>query len=191
MSETGKEETEYSDIDNKLIQILEDTITELDRPDWKEKYGSELNTVRQTHTDLTRSYYFMSISMIKGTIVLLLGILVIDLFMGLQNLIYGLSVNIWGTMFIIYPSLRGRYVITSVVESVSEEVTRELEIKKMVSKNIGFCLLILGFALQIFAHQSEYSQVISTNYLHQILPEWTVFIFILIVFYLASIAVSR
>lgn len=191
MSETDENGDKYPDIDNKLILILEDTITKLDRPDWKEKYGSELNSVRQTHTDLTRSYYFMSMSMIKGTLVLLAGLLIIDLFIELQNLIYGLSVNIWGTMFIIYPSLRGRYVITSVVENVSEEVTRELEIKKMVSKNLGFGLLILGFILQIFAHQSEYSQVISTNYLQQIFPEWIAFIFIFIVFYFASIAVSH
>lgn len=191
MSEDEEKTGPYADIDNRGVPLLETIITTLDRPRWKEKYGSDLETVRQTHIALTRSYYFMSKSAIKGTFVLLIGLLAIDFLIDLQSFIYGLSTNIWGTMFLVYPSLRGRYVISAIAEGVSEDAVRQLEISKMVSTNLGFAILAFGFVLQIFAHQIASSEFISTNYMEPIVPEWTVFLMIFLVFILASKGVSN
>ncbi len=191
MSEESEGSDPYADIDNKAMPLLEKITTTLDNPRWKEEYSSELETVNQTHVSLTRAYYFMGMSAVKGTLVLFMGLLLIDLAINLQSFIYGLSANIWGTMFIIYPSLRGRYVIASISENVSKDAIREIEIRKMVCTNIGFVVLILGFVLQIFSHQMVSEEIFSTNYLESVIPSWAVFVFIFFSFIFAMRTVSN
>ena len=191
MSSEKDQSDPYDDIENIWISKLERAIERLDVAKWKNEYGSELDTVRKTHVEMTRTYYFVSMGTIKGTACLLFCLLMIDLMIEFQSYIYGLSANIWGTMFIIYPSLRGRYLITAIVEDVDQSLIRELEIKKMAFTNTGFGLLILGFGLQIFAHQSTGDEFLSWNFLENVIPGWFVFPLLLIAFYLSTRVVSR
>jgi len=175
-----KENTESNNADivmntrKRILIHLKSVLDRLDESSWKEKYESDLDTVEESHNLLAVRYYEVTNSAVKGLVILLTCLIIIDLLVEMNSLVYGLTVNLWGSIFLIYPSFRGKYMISSISESVDEQAIREIEVNRMVFTNIGFFLLILGFLLQIIAHQVFSYGFITTNILSIYLSEWTV-----------------
>ena len=169
--------------DDEYIERMREVVKNLDSPKWKAKYENELETVEESHELLAQTYYEVIQGVIIGTLLLLIFLVLVDVALYFHALIYGLTINIWGTMFMIYPSLRGRYMIAGISENVDRNAIRRIETRRVVFTLSGFSLLAFGFVLQILAHQSlRGSELITQNWLSGTLPEWSVILFIFIGF---------
>lgn len=165
--------------DDKYREQMREVVKSLDSPKWKAKYGDELKTVEESHELLARTYYEILQGVIVGTLLLLIFLVLVDLALYFHASIYGLTINIWGTMFMIYPSFRGRYMIAGISEGVDREAIRRIETRRVVFTLAGFTLLAFGFVLQILAHQSvKGDELLTQNSLGGTLPEWSAVLFI-------------
>jgi hypothetical protein len=169
--------------EEEYVERMKKVVKSLDNPKWRERYGDELETVEESHDLLAQTYYEVIKGVIVGTLILLSFLVLVDVALYFQSSIYGLTINIWGTMFMIYPSLRGRYMIAGISEGVDREAIRRIETRRVVFTLSGFTLLAFGFVLQILSHQSvSGDELFTQNYLKTYLPEWTTLIFLFLGF---------
>jgi len=169
-----------------LWEFLKGIIDNLNESSWEKKYKSELETVEECHNQLAARYFNVTLSAVRGLIILLTGLILVDFLVEMNSLVYGLSINLWASVFLIYPSFRGKYMIASISERVDKKAIREIEVNRMVFSNIGFILLILGFLLQIISHQIITDGLVTTNLLADYLPGWTVVPLTIIVLILST-----
>jgi len=90
---------------------------------------------------------------LRDAILLLLLIGIIDFCIGLNQQIYGLGISAYSAIFMVYPSLNGRYVIAALNDPDNIENKISLDAERTVMTNISFVLLTFGFILQMIAVQ--------------------------------------
>lgn len=165
------------------MERMKSALTSLDDPQLKRVYGDELETVDKAHQRLAEAYYEVLSGALVGTIGIILMLVVFDLLIYIDAVLYGLTINIWASLFILYPSLRGRYMVAAISENVETEAIRKMETRRGVFTLVGWFLMAVGFGLQVFARQSIDGQFLALDILESYLPEWSLIPYLIIVFY--------
>jgi hypothetical protein len=71
----------------------------------------------------------------------------------------------------VFPSLKGRYVVATAVQGKPNEAIHRLEAQEVVTANVGFVILAVGFIFQLFSEQLlTTEEVIRANRLVDLLP---------------------
>ena len=93
--------------------------------------------------------------------------------MYLNAQVYGLVIGLWGATLMVYPDLKGRFVIATISEG-NTDAQRQLAVRNMAFSNAAFALIAAGFLLQIGAVQVlPGSELVPFNILPFVLPQWT------------------
>lgn len=172
--------------------IKSQLIPRLDDEGWNERYESEPEQVEESTTILTEEYYDMAVPAFWSFTVLVILLFVVDYLVALNGQMYGLFVNIWASIFLIFPSLKGRYVIATAVEGKSSEALSRLQAQEMVTANAGFAFLALGFIFQVFSAQFLISEeFILANILSDYASWWITLILLTLTFGISSLVMAK
>lgn len=173
-------------LEGKAKIVAELLIPPLDNPNWKEKYSPSQEAVEKAQAALGKEYSEIGWPAAKKTFLLILLIGLLDYAISLDPIVYGLAVNISGAVFLFYPSIRGRYTVATLADGENSTAKREIQVRQMAFSNVGFCLLGLGFLLQLFAVQLVgEGGLIIVNALSHVVPEWSTPMLVLVACYLA------
>lgn len=152
----------------------------LDSPEWNERYEPDPDSVKQSADILAKEYYDLAAPEFYSTISLIILLLLVDHMLFINVQIYGLFIDIWAAVFLIFPSLKGRYITATSAEGTPAEAIHRLEAQEMVSANIGFVFLALGFILQVLSIQLIPSgEFLQANQLAPYVPSWATIVLLL------------
>lgn len=167
----------------KEIERMKKVVEWMDDAHFKNEYGDELESIEESHQLLAEAYF----EVLTGALVTTLGIfallLLYDTLMHLDSIIYGLTINAWAALFILYPSLRGRYMVAGISENIDRAAIRRIEIRRGVFTLVGWGLMALGFGLQVLAHQVVWGQLLTWDVVDQFVTGWIIVPYLIIVFY--------
>ena len=79
---------------------------------------------------------------------ILLSVALIDWVFSINPLIYGLCINLYASIVMAVPSLKGVHSI-ALITAQNTEAIRRIEAQRTVFTNIGFALFIVGYGIQI------------------------------------------
>lgn len=136
----------------KLAAIEEDVVPAADHPDWSDEFEPSDASVRLSQRRLAEEYNDVPAYGITRPLFLLALLMVADFLLYVNAQVYGLSISLYGAVLMVFPDLKGRYVIATVAEGNSEAI-RRLEARNTVFSNTAFALIAVGFLLQIAAVQ--------------------------------------
>ncbi|MEA5386016.1 hypothetical protein VB779_02110 [Haloarculaceae archaeon H-GB11] len=180
MGEQESEERQKSRRSRQIQRISEWFVPSLDSEEWQEKFPANAENVEKSTTALAREYHDLTNPAFISTTVLVFLLLVVDFLMYLNGQVYGLFIDLWAALFLVFPSLKGRFVISTLAEG-DEDAVRLLEAQEMVANNIGVGLLALGFVIQIITVQFlGRTEFFANNILTNSLPGFVTGIFLLI-----------
>jgi len=161
-------------VEKRLIPLL-------DSPKWNEEFETTPNSVQDSANSLAEEYYDLAVPMLGSTAILILSLFVIDYLMFLHAQVYGLFLNAGAGIFFVFPSLKGRFVISSIVDTEDKEAIRKLEAQEMVANNAGMALLVFGFLIQVLSVQFlSRPELLQANIASRVLPNWIVGVMLLI-----------
>jgi hypothetical protein len=134
------------------IQIIKLTlIPTLDTPTWQEKHDPNEKEVERAATILAEEYYDMAVPAVVSFLTIILFLLLTDSLLFLDAQVYGLFISIWASIIMVFPSLKGRYVVATAVQGKPNEAIHRLEAQEVVTANVGFVILAVGFIFQLFS----------------------------------------
>jgi hypothetical protein len=139
-SESGEETT---------VEIIRDElVAKIDDEKRRDAYDKDDDIVKLAQSKLAGQYKkYVRRFLFKDAIILLLALGLIWRF-SLNPQIYGLTLNIYGTVLMAFSSLNGRYTIATMVNPDNIEEQIEVQAESTVLSNIGIALLGLGFLVQ-------------------------------------------
>lgn len=136
------------------IQIIKSRlIPALDMPEWQEKHDPDDKEVERSATILAEEYYDIAVPALQSFLTIILFLLLTDFLLFLEAQVYGLFISIWASIVMVFPSLKGRYVIATAVQGKPNEAIHRLEAQEVVTANVGFVVLAVGFVVQLFSEQ--------------------------------------
>ena len=186
----GDEEAEKSAVrlgsrDYRLQFIKERLIPRLDTRKWKEEYDPDADSVERSAEALSEQYHDLAVPEFYSTLIIIFLLGMLDAVVYLNPQVYGLFIDVWAAIFLVFPSLKGRYVMTTAVEGAPKDAIRRIESQEMVSANTGFVMLSLGFFLQIVSVQFlSSSEFIKTNILADAVSGWLTIVLLIGVLWL-------
>lgn len=195
-SETAEDDEQIAEYQlgsraHRLHLIKSWLIPILDTPEWREKYEPDSDSVEKAADILAEEYYDLAIPEFYSAIALIVLLGLIDYLVRFNTQIYGLFLDIWASIFLIFPSLKGRYVIATAVEGTPAEAIYRLESQEMVSANTGFLFLALGFFLQVISVQFLTAQeLLSMNLLAIYFPSWVTGVLLILAVAISSILLA-
>lgn len=119
------------------------------KKEFEDCYPEQSEIVEAAQQELISEYKNVGWILIKTIVVLFLPLILIDHLHGINPQIYGLFLTIIGGMFIVYPSLNGKYGIAILSDSGNIENKIKLHSQRTAFTNAGFLFLILGFVAQL------------------------------------------
>lgn len=175
------------------IQLIQSyLIPILDVSGWQEEYDPDTNEVENSATMLAKEYYDMAVPAIKSFSVMIVLLLLTDYLVFINGQVYGLFISIWASIFMVFPSLKGRFVIATVVQGEPPEALHRLQAQEMVTANTGFVFLGLGFIAQVFSTQFLPSEeLIQTNLLGSPSPWWMTLVLLIGTFAISSKTMAK
>ncbi|WP_440005312.1 hypothetical protein [Halomicrococcus sp. SG-WS-1] len=178
--------------EGRISLIKEVIIPELDAPKWKDEYETNPASVEKSARSLAEEYHDLAAPLVYGTAVLVLLLFAIDYMVYLHSQVYGLFLNILAGICFIFPSLKGRYVIASIVDGEDKAALRKLEAQEMASNNVGMALLGGGFLVQVLTVQFlSRPELLRVNIAAKFLPGWTTGIMLLTALYIGAKCLNR
>jgi hypothetical protein len=181
----GSREHRIQLIQSYLIPVLDDS-------GWKEEYDPDSDEVKKSATMLATEYYDMAVPAMASFGVMIALLFLTDYFIILDGQVYGLFISIWASMFMIFPSLKGRFIIATAVEGEPSEALRRLQAQEMVTANTGFVFLAFGFIIQVFSTQFLTSkELIQTNLLGSPTPGWMTLVLLIATFAISSKTMAK
>lgn len=178
--------------EGRLHLIKRYFIPALDAPKWGEKYKPDADSVEQSAHALAEEYHDLAVPMLYSTAILVISLSTIDYLVALHAQVYGLFLNVWSGVFFAFPSLKGRYVIASIVDGKEEEALRKLEAQEMASNNVGIALLATGFFVQIWSAQFlPKSEFLRANIAVEMIPEWAIGVLLVLALIICGKALKR
>lgn len=174
----------------QMIQSL--LIPRLDDSGWQEEYQPDADEVDNSANMLAKEYYDMAVPAIQSFAVLILLLFLTDYCVSLDAQVYGLFISIWASIFMVFPSLKGRFVIATVVQGEPSEALHRLQAQEMVTANTGFVFLAFGFIVQVFSTQFLPSgELIQTNQFGSITSWWLTLGLLVGTFALSSLTMAK
>jgi len=155
------------------IQIIKSRlIPALDTPEWQEEHEPDDKEVERSATILAEEYYDIAVPAFQSFLIIILCLLMTDFLLFLETQVYGLFISIWASIVMVFPSLKGRYVIATAVQGKPNEAIHRLEAQEVVTANVGFVVLAVGFIFQLFSEQFlTADEVIQANRLVELIPQ--------------------
>jgi len=174
----------------QLIQSL--LIPRLDDPNWQEEYQPDTDEVNNSAAMLAKEYYDMAVPAVESFAVLIALLFLTDYLITLDAQVYGLFISIWASILMVFPSLKGRFVIATIVQGEPSEALHRLQAQEMVTANTGFAFLAFGFIVQVFSTQFLPSEeLIQTNLLGSPTPRWITLVLLIATFAISSKAMAK
>ena len=155
------------------IQFIKaNLVPALDSPEWQEEHNPANDEVDKSATILAEEYYDMAVPAVYSFLTIILLLILIDYLLFFDSQVYGLFISIWSSIIMVFPSLKGRYVIATAVQGKPNEAIHRLEAQEVVTANVGFVILAIGFMFQLFSVQFLTSdEFIQTNQLVDLIPQ--------------------
>lgn len=172
-------------IQSYLIPFLDDT-------GWERRYEPDSGVVDESAAILAEEYYDMAVPAVWGCTVLLVLLFVVDYLVFLDGAIYGLSISIWASIFMVFPSLKGRFIIATAVQGEPTEAISRLQAEEVVTANTGFVFLALGFVFQVVSNQFLTSEeLVQTNLIGNEPQSWLTAVLLILTFFITSKTMAK
>jgi len=184
-------DVQYKTREGRISYVEQEWVPMLDSDRWGDIYPVEEGEKEAAGRIIAEELHDFGEPLIWAGILSLILLFTLDALLYLNAQAYGLFVNIWATLAFIFPAMKGRGMIATVVSGESKAAKRRLEVQSLVANSTGICLFGIGFLAQLMAVQLiPQEELLTSNLATPPLPQWTSIVALLVVFHLTGKFVS-
>jgi len=137
-------------VSDRVDNIIYHTVIPiLDDPRVNNSNKEKTEKVEYAQLQLTRQYKKYGKRAFRDIIILFVILFFLYQYYTFNIQIIGIVLNLYGSLFIFFPSLNGRYTIATISSGDNDKEKIRRNVERTVFTNIGFALLAIGFFIQI------------------------------------------